>query len=258
MSIKPAFFAGLGSGRGSRLKSWSGWSLGCALAVCLVGAAWLAPNRASEPATKIPAPAMDVPADAAKNAGLQTAVLAGGCFWGVQAVFQHVKGVTRAVSGYAGGAKDTASYQVVSSGGTGHAESVQITFDPREISYGRILQVYFSVAHDPTQLDRQGPDFGPQYRSAIFYGDEAQKKVAQAYIAQLNGAGVFKRPIVTQLNPLTGFYPAEDYHQDYATLHPNSPYIAFNDLPKVENLQRVFGGLYREKPVLVFAANQTN
>jgi len=174
----------------------------------------------------------------------------------VQAVFQHVSGVTQAVSGYAGGSKETASYQTVSSGETGHAESVQVTFDPKQISYGRILQVFFSVAHDPTQLDRQGPDFGTQYRSAIFYRDEMQKNVAEAYIAQLNKAGVFRRGIVTQVNQLSGFYPAESYHQDYATLHPSSPYIAFNDLPKVENLQRIFADLYREKPVLVFAANQ--
>jgi peptide-methionine (S)-S-oxide reductase len=230
------------------------WAL---LLVCGLGALLLAPIHASEPATIIPPPAMDLPADASGNS-LQTAVVAGGCFWGVQAVFQHVNGVTQALSGYAGGAKETASYPIVGSGATGHAESVQITFDPKQISYGRILQIYFSVAHDPTQLDRQGPDFGPQYRSAIFYRDEAQKKVAEAYIVQLNKAAVFRRPIVTQVNALTGFYRAEDYHQDYATLHPGSPYIAYNDLPKVENLQHVFSDLYREKPVLVFAANQTN
>jgi peptide-methionine (S)-S-oxide reductase len=174
------------------------------------------------------------------------------------AVFQHVKGVSQAVSGYAGGSKETATYEVVSSGETGHAESVQVTFDPRQISLGRILQIYFSVAHDPTQLNRQGPDVGTQYRSAIFYHDESQKSMAQAYIAQLDKAGVFHRPIVTQVTQLTGFYPAEAYHQDYATLHPNSPYIAFNDLPKVDNLQHVFADLYREKPVLVFAANQSH
>src|SRR5579872_2564446 len=174
--------------------SWSGWALWALLLVCLAGAGWWAPIRASEPATVVPPPAVDVPADATKG-GLQTAVLAGGCFWGVQAVFQHVNGVTQAVSGYAGGAKETAIYQIVGSGATGHAESVQVTFDPKQITYGQILQIYFSVAHDPTQLDRQGPDFGPQYRSAIFYGDETQKHVAEAYIAQLNKAGVFKRPI---------------------------------------------------------------
>ena len=252
MSTTPATSVGRKTGTGS----WAGRSLWGLVLLGLLGAIWLAPIHASEPATVVPPPAVDVPVDA--SGGLQTAVLAGGCFWGVQAVFQHVKGVTQAVSGYAGGTKETAAYAIVSSGVTTHAESVQVTFDPREISYGRILQIYFSVAHDPTQLGRQGPDFGTQYRSAIFYRDEAQKNVAQAYIAQLGKAGVFKRPIVTEVNPLAGFYPAEDYHQDYATLHPSSPYIAFNDLPKVENLQHVFADLYRQKPVLVFAANQTN
>jgi peptide-methionine (S)-S-oxide reductase len=215
--------------------------------------------RAAEPATVIPPPALDAPRGAAKPgaAGLQTIVLAGGCFWGVQAVYQHVKGVSQAVSGYAGGSKETASYEIVSSGRTGHAESVQVTFDPAQISYGRILQIFFSVAHDPTQLNRQGPDSGTQYRSAIFYQGDAQKNIAQAYIAQLGKAGAFKQPIVTQVNQLAGFYPAEPYHQDYATLHPNSPYIAYFDLPKVENLQRVFGELYREKPILV-SMNQSN
>jgi peptide-methionine (S)-S-oxide reductase len=164
----------------------------------------------------------------------------------------------QAVSGYAGGSKESAIYEVVSSGRTGHAESVQVTFDPRQISYGRILQIYFSVAHDPTQLNRQGPDTGTQYRSAIFYRDDSQKSIAQAYVAQLDKAGVFKRPIVTQINQLTEFYPAEAYHQDYATLHPTSPYIAYNDLPKVENLQHVFADIYRDRPVLVSAANQSN
>jgi peptide-methionine (S)-S-oxide reductase len=213
--------------------------------------------RAAEPVTLIPPPALDAEAAAPGAAKLQTIVLAGGCFWGVQAVYQHVKGVSQAVSGYAGGTKETARYEIVSSGGTGHAESVQVTFDPAQISYGRILQIFFSVAHDPTLLNRQGPDFGPQYRSAIFYQGDAQKSIAQAYIAQLDKAAVFKRAIVTQVNQLAGFYPAEPYHQDYATLHPNMPYIAFNDLPKVENLQRVFGDLYREKPILV-SMNQSN
>jgi peptide-methionine (S)-S-oxide reductase len=201
---------------------------------------------------------MEAPKAAAGAPGSQTVVLAGGCFWGVQAVFQHVKGVSQAVSGYAGGSKATAIYEVVSSGETGHAESVQVTFDPRQVSFGRILQIYFSVAHDPTQLNRQGPDSGTQYRSAIFYQDESQKKIAEAYIAQLNQAGVFRRPIVTQVNQLAGFYPAEAYHQDYATLHPTSPYIAFNDLPKVENLRHVFADLYREKPVLVSAVSASH
>jgi peptide-methionine (S)-S-oxide reductase len=226
-----------------------------------VAAFWQTYGSAAEPATVIPAPAIDAAKAEASKAGaasLQTVVLAGGCFWGVQAVFQHVKGVSQAVSGYAGGTKETAIYEVVSSGQTGHAESVQVTFDPRQISYGRILQIYFSVAHDPTQLNRQGPDAGTQYRSAIFYQNESQKSIAQAYIAQLDKAGVFKRPIVTQINQLTGFYPAEAYHQDYATLHPSSPYIAYNDLPKVENLQHVFAENYRERPVLVSDASQSN
>jgi peptide-methionine (S)-S-oxide reductase len=239
-----------------RLNSWARGSAGALLLLALLGISWHMAVHAAEPATVIPAPAVDAPKPAA--AGLQTVVLAGGCFWGVQAVFQHVKGVSQAVSGYAGGSKETATYEVVSSGRTGHAESVQVTFDPRQISYGRILQIYFSVAHDPTQLNRQGPDTGTQYRSAIFYRDDSQKSIAQAYVAQLDKAGVFKRPIVTQSSQLTEFYRAEAYHQDYATLHPSSPYIAFNDLPKVENLQRVFAELYRDRPVLVSAANQSN
>jgi peptide-methionine (S)-S-oxide reductase len=232
------------------------WSLGTLLLLGLIGAWWQMPGRAAEPATVIPAPAIDTPKDASGASGLQTIVLAGGCFWGVQAVFQHVKGVSQAVSGYAGGSKETAIYEIVSSGRTGHAESVQVTFDPRQISLGRILQIYFSVAHDPTQLNRQGPDTGTQYRSAIFYRDESQKSIAQAYIAQLDKAGVFKSRIVTQVDQLTAFYPAEAYHQDFATLHPTHPYIAFNDLPKVENLQRVFADLYRDRPILVSAATQ--
>ena len=226
------------------------------LLLCVLGAFWQVSACAAEPATVVPAPAIDAPA--ASAAGPQTIVLAGGCFWGVQAVFQHVKGVSEAMSGYAGGTKDTASYEVVSSGRTGHAESVQITFDPRQVSLGKILQVYFSVAHDPTQLNRQGPDSGTQYRSAIFYQDDAQKRVAEAYIAQLDKAGVFPHPIVTQLTPLAGFYPAEAYHQDYATLHPGNPYIAYNDLPKVDNLKHVFADLYSDKPVLVMTADRSN
>jgi peptide-methionine (S)-S-oxide reductase len=236
-----------------RLDSWVRRSPFILLPLALLGVFWLMPGRAAEPAVVLPAPAADTAVS-----GPQTVVLAGGCFWGVQAVFQHVKGVSQAISGYAGGSKETAIYEVVSSGETGHAESVQVTFDPRQISFGRILQIYFSVAHDPTQLNRQGPDSGTQYRSAIFYRDDSQKKIAEAYIAQLNQAGVFRRPIVTELNQLAGFYPAEAYHQDYATLHPTSPYIAFNDLPKVENLRHVFADLYREKPVLVSAATASH
>jgi peptide-methionine (S)-S-oxide reductase len=231
------------------------WSAVAVLFLGLASTFWQMTGRAEE-AQMIPRAELDSsqPGDSSP----QTIVLAGGCFWGVQLVFQHLNGVTRAVSGYAGGSKETATYEVVGSGRTGHAESVEVSFDPRRISLGRILQVYFSVAHDPTQLNRQGPDFGPQYRSAIFYKDETQKKIAQAYIAQLDKSGVFGHPIVTQVNALAGFYPAEPYHQDYATLHPSSPYIAFNDLPKAENFKRLFGDLYRDQPVLVAAANQTH
>ncbi|HKT20013.1 MAG TPA: peptide-methionine (S)-S-oxide reductase MsrA [Stellaceae bacterium] len=210
---------------------------------------------AAEPAVTIPPPTA-APAD---NASSETAVLAGGCFWGVQAVFQHVKGVTTAVSGYAGGAQKDAYYQTVSSGRTGHAESVRVTFDPKQISYGKILQIYFSVAHDPTQLNRQGPDTGTQYRSEIFPQSEAQAKTAKDYIAQLDAAHVFRRPIVTKVDTVkASFFPAEAYHQDYATLHPYQPYIAFNDTPKVENLKKTFPDLWREKPVLVSEAEKTN
>jgi peptide-methionine (S)-S-oxide reductase len=229
-------------------------SIGLVLAVGLAGALWSQPARTAERATVVPPAAVDA---AAGTEPTQTVVLAGGCFWGVQAVFQHVKGVTGAVSGYSGGARNTARYQVVSSGTTGHAESVQVTFDPRQISYGRILQIYFSVAHDPTELNRQGPDEGTQYRSAIFYANPEQQRVAQAYIAQLDKAGTFKQPIVTQLTEFSAFYPAEAYHQDYATLHPESPYIFYNDAPKVENLKRLFPDLYREQPVLVRSASRS-
>ena len=227
--------------------------VGTAFAALTVVAALPLMKAHSESAVRIEAPALDT----APAEGLQTAVIAGGCFWGIQAVYQHTKGVTKAVSGYAGGEKKDADYQRVSSGRTGHAEAVQIRFDPRQISYGRILQIYFSVAHDPTQLNRQGPDEGPQYRSAVFYVDAAQQQVAQAYIAQLDKAGIFKRPVVTQLTPLAGFYPAEAYHQDYATRHPENPYIVYNDLPKVENLKRLFPDRYREQPVLVTASNRS-
>lgn len=216
--------------------------------------AFAAPSRAAEDAVVIPAPAMD----AAPASGIQTAVVAGGCFWGVQGVFQHTAGVVNAVSGYAGGTKATADYQTVSSGRTGHAESVEIKFDPKKISYGKILQIYFSVAHDPTQLNRQGPDTGTQYRSAIFTTSDEQKKVAEAYIAQLDGAKVFSRPIVTKVSALEGFYPAEAYHQDYLTLHPTQPYIAYNDIPKLENLKKLFADNYIEKPTLVSSSKATN
>ena len=201
-----------------------------------------------EAARVIPPPAADASAPQATS---EVAVLAGGCFWGVQGVFQHLKGVTGAVSGYAGGAKHTAHYDVIGHGTTGHAESVQVTFDPRQITYGRLLQVFFSVAHDPTQLNRQGPDFGTQYRSAIFPINADQARVATAYIDQLNAARAFDKAIVTRIEMNRPFYEAEDYHQDFLTRHPTHPYIVINDLPKIEELKRVFPDLYRATPVLV-------
>ncbi len=227
------------------------------LASALATALAFAPLAAqAEPAVTIPPPAAEQPA---QGAGLETAVLAGGCFWGIQAVYQHVKGVTNAVSGYAGGAQKDALYETVSSGRTGHAESVKVTFDPRQVSYGKILQVYFSVAHDPTQLNRQGPDSGTQYRSEIFPQSEAQAKTAKAYIAQLDAAHVFKKPIVTKTDTMkTPFYAAEAYHQDYAIHHPYQPYIAFNDAPKVENLSKLFPEVWRAQPVTVAQASKTN
>jgi methionine-S-sulfoxide reductase len=234
----------------------SAWRLGSALLVfsllAALAAFWQTTAQASGLGIALPPPAVDAPKSS--SAAPQTIVLAGGCFWGVQLVFQHVKGVRQAVSGYSGGARDTAVYEAVSSGTTGHAESVQVTFDPRRVSLGRILQIYFSVAHDPTELNFQGPDIGSQYRSDIFYQDDTQKSVTEAYIAQLSKAGAFKNPIVTRLHRLTDFYPAEAYHQDYATLHPNSPYIAEYDSPMLGNLKRLFPDLYREKPALVSAA----
>ena len=222
-----------------------------ALAITAVA---VAPLRAAEDAVVIPAPAADLPA----SDGTQTVVVAGGCFWGVQGVFQHTAGVTSAVSGYAGGSQMTATYDQVSGGNTGHAESVQLKYDPKKISYGKILQIFFSVAHDPTQLNRQGPDSGTQYRSAIFTTSDEQKKVADAYIAQLNAAKVYRKPIVTKVGPLEAFYPAEEYHQDYLTLHPTQPYIAYNDIPKVEALKKIFAENYIEKPTLVSSVKVTN
>lgn len=219
------------------------------LLLLLFGATYNLAARSIEPGSTIPAPAFDAPAAPSDN--LSTAVLAGGCFWGVQAVFQHVKGVESAISGYAGGDKATAHYSNVSSGRTGHAESVEIIFNPRIVTYGQILQIYFSVAHDPTQLDRQGPDIGPQYRSAIFYADEAQRLIAERYIAQLDQSHAFPQRIATRLEAFQGFYPAESYHQDYLILHPNSPYIIINDLPKLENLRRLYANMYRPEPKLV-------
>ncbi|HUI55963.1 MAG TPA: peptide-methionine (S)-S-oxide reductase MsrA [Bryobacteraceae bacterium] len=194
-------------------------------------------------AAGFPAPNTDLPATA--NQHTATAVLAGGCFWGVEAVFERLAGVHDVVAGYAGGAASTAQYETVETGRTGHAESVRITYDPARISYGKLLQVYFAVAHDPTELNRQGPDEGTQYRSAIFYSSEAEKNVAEAYIQQLDQAKVFRHPIVTQVTPLPGFYPAEAYHQHYLQLHPNNPYIVYNDLPKLQNLAREFPELLK-------------
>ena len=190
----------------------------------------------------LPNPVIDAPLATTK--GEQTAVIAGGCFWGVQAVFEHVKGVNSVSAGYSGGPADTAHYEMVSEGNTGHAESVRIKYDPSRISYGQLLKVYFAVAHDPTELNRQGPDTGSQYRSAVFYSNAEQKNIADAYIAQLNKAGVFKRPIVTQVVALKAFYEAEAYHQDYAVHHPDEPYIAVNDLPKVAELRKQLPELY--------------
>ncbi|HEV2115819.1 MAG TPA: peptide-methionine (S)-S-oxide reductase MsrA [Terriglobales bacterium] len=193
----------------------------------------------------LPSPKMDSPLAKAKSQ--ETAVIAGGCFWGVQGVFQHVRGVISATSGYAGGSAAAAEYEVVSTGATGHAESVRITYDPAQITYGQLLQVFFSVAHDPTELNRQGPDVGSQYRSVVFYANDEQKRIAQAYIAQLDAAKVFPSPIVTQVVSLKGFYPAEAYHQNYLERHPDSPYIVINDLPKLTHLREQFPSLYTGK-----------
>jgi peptide-methionine (S)-S-oxide reductase len=202
----------------------------------------------AEAAVIVPPPTVDEPVSGAHT---ETAIFAGGCFWGVQGVFQHVKGVISAVSGYAGGAADTAHYRIVSSGDTGHAESVKVVFDPTQVSYGTLLRIFFSVVQDPTELNRQGPDTGTQYRSAIFPTSPTQRRVAQAYIAQLTDAHVFKRPIVTRIEKDTGFYPAEAHHQNFLAEHPMYPYIVINDLPKIANLKRLFPSLYRATPVLV-------
>ena len=203
---------------------------------------------ASETATVIPPPAHNEPAAGAHT---EKAVFAGGCFWGVQGVFQHVRGVQQAVSGYAGGAAGTAHYETVSGGNTGHAESVQVTFDPAKVTYGTLLQIFFSVVHNPTELNRQGPDTGTQYRSALFPTSAPQQQVAKEYIAQLDAAHLFSRPLVTRIEKYTGFYPAEAYHQNFLTTHPNYPYIVINDLPKIAQLKRLFPDLYRDPPVLV-------
>ena len=213
-----------------------------AVVLGMLVAAALTAFAPSHAATPLPDPKVDASASTTK--GEQTAVFAGGCFWGVEAVFEHVRGVTKAVSGYSGGGADTAKYDRVSSGDTGHAESVRVTYDPTRVTYGQLLKVFFSVAHDPTELNRQGPDTGTQYRSAIFFANDEQKRVAEAYITQLQAARAFSRPIVTQVAPLKAFYEAEAYHQDYLVRHPTQPYIVINDLPKIANLQRQFPGLY--------------
>jgi peptide-methionine (S)-S-oxide reductase len=215
--------------------------------IAALGLAWAIVPSSAETAHVLPAPA----ADEAPGATTETAVFAGGCFWGVQGVFQHVDGVLSAVSGYAGGDEATAQYEKVGSGRTGHAEAVRITYDAGKVSFGKLMQIYFSVAHDPTELNRQGPDVGPQYRSTIFAMNDEQARLARAYIVQLDGTKIFRRKIVTTIERDKPFYAAEAYHQDYLTLHPTQPYIAINDLPKVDNLKRMYPDAYRAEPALV-------
>jgi peptide-methionine (S)-S-oxide reductase len=221
------------------------YSRASALLLLVILAGVVACSAGDRAGAAVPNPVVDATLATAKSA--QTVVLAGGCFWGIQAVFQHVKGVISATSGYSGGAAGTAEYESVSNGDTGHAESVKITYDPSQITYGQLLRVFFSVAHDPTQLNRQGPDTGSQYRSSIFYNSDEQKRIAEAYIAQLDKTTVFPRPIVTQVVPLKAFYPAEAYHQDYAARHPDNSYIVYNDAPKVAHLRQQFPDLYTGK-----------
>lgn len=238
----------------------SGWRRASAMLFMGVAAAFglslMMVNVGAEEARSIPPPAVEESAQ--PKAASAKIVLAGGCFWGVQGVFQHVKGVTSAVSGYAGGAKETASYERVGTSKTGHAEAVEVTFDPRQISLGKILQIYFSVAHDPTTLNRQGPDRGPQYRSAIFPANETQSKIAETYIADLDRAHAFPSPIVTKIEPGRQFFPAEGYHQDFLAENPTHRYIVINDLPKIAALKRLFPNDYRATPVLVNAGHSTN
>jgi peptide-methionine (S)-S-oxide reductase len=223
--------------------------LSALIAVLVVaGFGWLAATSGAEPAAAVPAPAVD---NSKAHGALQTAVLAGGCFWGMQGVFEHVRGVHQVLAGYSGGSRLTAQYDQVGTGTTGHAESVQITFDPAELSYGELLRIYFSVATDPTELNRQGPDSGSQYRSAIFYADDTQRRIAASYIAQLDKERTFSQPIVTRVDALHGFYPAEGYHQDYYLHNPDQPYIVLNDLPKIRNLKLLFPQYYRDPPVTV-------
>ncbi|MEO8013845.1 MAG: peptide-methionine (S)-S-oxide reductase MsrA [Polaromonas sp.] len=230
---------------GTRGAKW----LVFAAVVAAVGLIYLGRSNSGASAVPLPAPTRDLVAGDVSSP--QSAVFAGGCFWGVQAVFQHTQGVLNAVSGYAGGKAETARYERVASGQTGHAESVQVTYDPQQISYGKLLQIYFSVAHDPTEMNRQGPDYGTQYRSAIFYRSAEQQQMAERYMAELDAARVFPRKIATQLTPLQAFYPAEAQHQDYATLNPHSHYIATYDLPKIASLKQMLPEVYRESPVLV-------
>jgi len=230
------------------MKNWlTSLALGTSVVLLLL---WQFPAF-SQAVANLPPPTFDEPAGTASS---EKAVLSGGCFWGVQGVFQHVKGVTRALSGYSGGSEANAQYEIVSTGTTGHAESVEITFDPKQITYGQLLQIYFAVAHDPTELNEQGPDYGTQYRSAIFPQNDQQRSIAERYIAQLDHAKAFPHPIVTKVEHFRGFYPAENYHQDFLALNPSYPYIVINDLPKVRDLQRLFPDRYMDKPVLVASA----
>jgi peptide-methionine (S)-S-oxide reductase len=233
----------------------SRWTAAALAAGFLLAGGFAATRSSAEAVRLVPPPAVDEPLAGAP--GKETAVLAGGCFWGVQGVFQHVKGVSNAVSGYAGGDKSTAEYHTVSTGQTGHAESVRISFDPSVVTYGELLRIYFSVVHDPTQLNRQGPDEGTQYRSAIFPQTAEQARIAQAYVAELDKAKTFSAPVVTKIEVGRPFFPAEGYHQDYLTLNPNQPYIAYNDLPKVAALKALFPSEWREKPALVSSAGLT-
>jgi peptide-methionine (S)-S-oxide reductase len=247
----PGFLVTLKAGLAGRLGR-AAFAGGLALFFTTV-VLWQMAPRAEEASVRVPPAAKDSP----KATGpLQTAVLSGGCFWGVQGVFEHVKGVRRVVSGYAGGNQGAAHYETVSTGTTGHAESVQITFDPAQVTYGEILRVFFSVAHDPTELNHQGPDEGPQYRSEIWYASPEQQRIATDYIAQLTQSHVFRQPIVTRVDPLKGFYPAEGYHQDYLVHNPDQPYIVYNDLPKIAALHRLLPQVWREQPVLVTARTE--
>jgi peptide-methionine (S)-S-oxide reductase len=230
-----------------RPKAWRAMMAAMLVLPALALGLWSQPSVGQEAPVVIPAPGVDL-TEAGSTA---TVVFAGGCFWGVQGVFQHVKGVTRAVSGYSGGAEETATYEQTNSGTTGHAEAVEVTYDPSVVSYGDLLQIYFSVAHNPTQLNYQGPDHGTQYRSTIFAANDEQAEIARTYIAQLDETGLFEGPIVTTIEPLEAFYPAEQYHQDFLTLNPTWPYIVYHDLPKIAALKSIFPEAYRDEPVLV-------